>query len=80
MGIDFPTRKELVASQFKSDIDSICKFIQADSLVYQNIEDLISCCKKTKKELCLACLNRDYPIKTPVDHEQFEKEFGLERI
>ncbi len=79
MGIDFPTRKELIAGRMKSNVNEICKFIQADSLVYQTIDDLVKCCGKAKNELCLACLNREYPIKTPVDHEKFEQEFGIQR-
>lgn len=80
MGIDFPTRRELVAARFDSNVEKIREFIGADSLIYQDIEDLIKACGKTRSELCLACLNKDYPIKTPVDYESFEKEFGIERV
>ena len=38
-GIDMPARNELIA--FKKDVDEICKEIQADKLIYQNLDDLI---------------------------------------
>jgi amidophosphoribosyltransferase len=38
-GIDMPVREELIA--FNKDIDEICTEIQADRLIYQNLNDLI---------------------------------------
>ena len=38
-GIDMPAREELIA--FNKDIDEICTEIQADRLIYQNLNDLI---------------------------------------
>ena len=68
MGIDFPTREELIAGrlqkQFNDDfIEEIRKEIGADSLLYQNLDDLKKAIGKTESELCLACLNGDYPLK-----------------
>ena len=58
-GIDLPTYKELIAAN-KSAAE-ICKMIGADSLVYETIEDLIESIGLPKSELCLGCLNEDYP-------------------
>ena len=38
-GIDMPARKELIA--YNRDVDEICKEIQADGLIYQDLDDLI---------------------------------------
>ncbi len=38
-GIDMPARSELIA--FNRDVDEICKEIQSDRLIYQNLDDLI---------------------------------------
>ena len=38
-GIDMPARSELIA--YNRDVDEICKEIQADGLIYQDLDDLI---------------------------------------
>ena len=69
MGIDFPTTDELLAGKTKRElgeeqyIEEIRKKIGADSLLYQNIEDLKKSIGKTESELCLACLTGHYPLK-----------------
>ncbi|MHA1786215.1 MAG: amidophosphoribosyltransferase [Candidatus Helarchaeota archaeon] len=78
MGIDFPTRRELVAST--KTVEEIAKFIGVDSLKYQSIEDLVKCCKLPRNKLCLACLNGKYPVKTPIDFDMLENELGKSRV
>lgn len=59
-GIDTADRGELIAS--KMSIEEIRKEINADSLDYLNLEnmlDTLSC-----KKCCVACFNGDYPIST----------------
>lgn len=59
-GIDTADRDELIAS--KMSIEEIRKEINADSLDYLNLEnmlDTLSC-----KKCCVACFNGDYPIST----------------
>jgi amidophosphoribosyltransferase len=56
-GIDISTDKELIAST--TSIDSIAEFIEADALIYQEestLENAIGL-----KDLCLACLDGEYP-------------------
>lgn len=60
-GIDMSTRKELIASN-KSD-EEIAKEIGANSVRYQTIEGLINALNMDKNDLCLACLNGEYPTK-----------------
>ncbi|MHA1272187.1 MAG: amidophosphoribosyltransferase [Promethearchaeota archaeon] len=70
MGIDFPMTKELIAGRAleeygeKEYIKKIAEMIHADSLLYQTIEDLANAIGKEPNSLCLACLNREYPIKS----------------
>ncbi|MBC7095908.1 amidophosphoribosyltransferase [Thermococcus sp.] len=57
MGIDIPTRHELIAAF--GGVDRVKKAINADSLAYLSVNGL----KKAvgKGELCLACLTGNYP-------------------
>ncbi|MFW9939371.1 MAG: amidophosphoribosyltransferase [Candidatus Thorarchaeota archaeon] len=69
MGIDFPTKQELIAGRFqklydKKYIEEIRKKIGADTLIYQTIDDLIKAIGKTESQLCLACLTGNYPLKS----------------
>jgi len=78
MGIDFPTRRELIAS--KKSVEEIANFIGVDSLKYQTIENLVKACQIPVNKLCLACLNGIYPVKTPIDFETMESELGKSRV
>jgi amidophosphoribosyltransferase len=56
-GIDISTDRELIAST--ASIDSIAEYIETDALIYQeeqNLENAIGL-----KDLCLACLDGNYP-------------------
>ena len=70
MGIDFPSRRELIASSM--DINTISRFIGADSLIYNTVYGL----KKSigLSNLCLACYTGIYPFKH-LDIEKLEKTF-----
>ncbi len=59
-GIDFPTKKELVAS--KHDIVWIRDFIGADSLEYLSLEGMLSSIPLPKENFCTACFTGKYPI------------------
>ena len=73
MGIDFPTRRELIAASHT--VEEICRFIGADSLGYMTIEGLIEGIGLPESELCIACLNGRYPIEN-IDVELLEKTLG----
>jgi amidophosphoribosyltransferase len=62
-GIDFPTKKELVAS--KHDIAWIRDFIGADSLEYLSLEGMLNSMPLPKENFCTACFTGDYPTTTP---------------
>jgi len=59
-GIDFPTKKELVAS--KHDIAWICDFIGADTLEYLSLEGMLNSMPLPKENFCTACFTGKYPI------------------
>ncbi|MEF8874758.1 MAG: amidophosphoribosyltransferase [Candidatus Thermoplasmatota archaeon] len=64
-GIDIPTKEELKAANMS--IKKIEKEIDADSLTYQTIEGLVTGIAKNKDQLCLACLDENYPTKVRKD-------------
>ncbi len=71
MGIDFPTRRELIAGGGRS-IKDVERIIGADSLKYLDVEDLhlaTGLCS-----LCMACFTGRYPIKD-LNIDRLEKVF-----
>jgi len=76
MGIDFPMRRELIASNHS--IEEIRKIIGADSLGYMTIEGLIEAIGLGRDNLCLACLTGEYPIEKG-EVSILEKVFGGRR-
>jgi len=60
-GIDFPTRKELVAS--KHTIEEIRGFIGVDSLKYLSLEGMLGAMSLPGEDFCTACFTGDYPTR-----------------
>ena len=58
-GIDIATDKELIASE--TDVDGIAEYIKADALIYQDMTSMVNAIGL--KDVCLACLNGQYPTK-----------------
>ena len=74
-GIDMSSRKELIAAQCENNacegssleekmVSCIAKEIGADSLIYQTMPGLIKAIGLNENDLCLACLNGNYPTPT----------------
>jgi amidophosphoribosyltransferase len=59
-GIDMPTKKELLAS--KKSVESIRRFLGADSVGYLSIEGMINLPALPPDEFCTACFSGKYPI------------------
>lgn len=59
-GIDFPTKKELVAS--KHDIEWISNFIGVDNLAYLSLEGMLKSMPCDSSDFCTACFTGEYPI------------------
>jgi amidophosphoribosyltransferase len=69
MGIDFPTKAELIAGRFQDlygddYLEEIRIKSGADTLEYQTIENLMLAIGKNENQLCLACLTGEYPLKS----------------
>jgi len=78
MGIDFPTKDELIAGRFQelygeNFLEEIQRTIGADTLLYQTVEDLTQAIGKDKNQLCLACLTGDYQLKSVKKLAELEK-------
>lgn len=74
MGIDFPTRRELIARMM--NLEELTRFIEADSLRYNTIDGLISGIGLSEDELCLACLTGKYPLTKEYKFEVLEEHLG----
>jgi len=59
-GIDFPTKKELIAS--KHDIAWIRDFIGVDSLEYLSLDGMLNSMPLAKDNFCTACFTGNYPV------------------
>ena len=64
-GIDFPTRRELIAAG--KSIDEIAAFIGADTVGYLSLEGLLAAAHGTPTTFCHACFSGDYPTPLPPD-------------
>ena len=62
-GIDFPTKKELIASSHS--VEWIRKFIGLDSLKYLSLEGMLKSMPLPKTQFCTACFTGTYPTKLP---------------
>jgi amidophosphoribosyltransferase len=70
-GIDFPTRKELIANRLS--IEEIGKFIGADSLGYLSLEGLLKSVGQSSR-YCTACWSGTYPIPFGEEGDKFALE------
>lgn len=78
MGIDFPTKAELIAGSFQelygeAYLEEIRIKTGADTLEYQTIDNLMLAIGKNRNQLCLACLTGDYPLKSVQKLAEMEK-------
>ena len=76
MGIDFPTRRELIARIMR--LDELTKYVEADSLRYNDIDGLVAGIGLPHSELCLACLTGEYPLAKKYDFELLEERLRKE--
>jgi amidophosphoribosyltransferase len=65
-GIDFPSRKELIANELAS-VEEIGKFIGVDSLKYLSLEGMMDAVCGNKCTFCTACFSGNYPTKVCSD-------------
>ena len=62
-GIDFPTKKELIASN--KTVKEIRDFMGLDSLEYLSLDGMLKAMLLPKDEFCTACFSGEYPVKPP---------------
>ena len=62
-GIDFATRAELIANGLT--VQEICRSIDADSLSYISLDQLVEATEVGMDDLCRACFDGVYPIDLP---------------
>lgn len=63
LGIDMPTREELVAAH--KTVEGVETLINVDSLGYVSIEGLVEAVGIPEDDLCLGCLTGIYPVEIP---------------
>ena len=68
-GIDFPTRKELMAAN--NTLDEIREFIGADSLGYLSLDGMIAATGLPASEFCTACYTGKYPSAVDTEMDKF---------
>ena len=71
-GIDFPTRKELIANRLS--VEEICKFIGATTLGYLSLEGMLKAVSKPPGNYCTACWSGTYPIPFGGEGDKFALE------
>ncbi|AWB91072.1 amidophosphoribosyltransferase [Aeromicrobium chenweiae] len=64
-GIDFASRAELIANGIS--VDEIRRSIDADSLAYISLDQLVEATNVPKDNLCRACFDGIYPVALPED-------------
>ena len=62
-GIDFATRAELIANGLSTE--EIARSIDADSLGFVSLDELVEATTVPKESLCRACFDGVYPVKLP---------------
>lgn len=71
-GMDFPSKDELIAHKYNSNVEEIGKYLGVDSLEYLTNEEMLDAVSEAGPEnFCYACFSGNYP--TPVDLN-FKKE------
>jgi amidophosphoribosyltransferase len=67
-GIDFPTRKELMAAN--NTEEQIRDFLGADSLGYLSLDGMIQAIGLPANEFCTACYTGNYPSPVETEHDK----------
>lgn len=67
LGIDMPTRRELIASS--NSVDEICAILGADSLGYLSHDGLVNAVGLAENRICSACFtgNHPFPVQLEMD-------------
>ena len=75
-GVDMKTRDQFVATN--KTVDEIARELTANSLGYISIEGLVKALGKPKGDLCLACLNGEYPTNVPGEKMRYQQKLEVQ--
>jgi amidophosphoribosyltransferase len=71
-GMDFPSKEELIAHNFNSNVEEMRKYLGVDSLEYLSIEEMLEAVSEAGKDnFCYACFSGKYPTEVDLN---FKKE------
>jgi len=71
-GMDFPSRKELIAATHT--LDEIKTYLRVDSLNYLSVEGMLQAVKGKSNEHCTACFTAHYPVPFDMETEKYSLE------
>ncbi len=75
-GMDFPSKEELFANKFNSDLEEMRKYLGVESLEYLTEEELLeSMVDHAPDYFCTACFTGNYPVK--VDNNFDKNEYDI---
>jgi amidophosphoribosyltransferase len=61
-GMDFPSKKELIANQCHGNIEEIREYLEVDSLEYLTIDEMLQAVSEGNEgNFCSACFSGEYP-------------------
>jgi amidophosphoribosyltransferase len=73
-GMDFPTEKELLATQFNGDVDAMRDWLGVDSLAFLSVDGMMHAARNAVSSdgFCNACFSKNYPV--PVERGVVKEE------
>jgi amidophosphoribosyltransferase len=70
------TRDQFVATN--KTVKEIAREITADTLGYTSVDGLVKALGKPQSDLCLACLNGEYPTNIPGERMRYQQKLDVE--
>lgn len=74
-GIDMKTREQFAA--VNRTFEDIARLITADSVGYTSIKGLVEALGIDENDLCMACINAEYPTNIPGERMRFQKQLEV---
>lgn len=74
-GIDMKTREQFIANN--KTVPQIAEYLTADSLGYISLKGLEEALRIPENDLCLACLNAEYPTNVPGEKMRFQRKLDI---
>ncbi|HPN39567.1 MAG TPA: amidophosphoribosyltransferase [Melioribacteraceae bacterium] len=74
-GMDFPSKKELIANICNNEVDRIAEYLGVDSLAYMTIDDMLEAMvDHNKNDFCTACFSGKYPTEIDKNFNKLQNE------